>query len=152
MPRDEQVEFEQDRLGNRKARLDRLRAREGSVEGDEEGIVEITGGDTGNTVVVVDSPEHADRIHLTQVRLYGSAVTSGESATIYEVERDNQGSITSSTRRSVPLVATQDETTTYEYEGKEFEDDVAVESEFEGYVGVSFISDHDRSTETAEPQ
>lgn len=151
MSREENVNYKQDRLGNERKELDELRAQEGMVEGTEteDGITQVQTQDTGSLNLIYEKPEHANEAILSFIHAYNSLSTSGSTFSLYEVETDDNGSITSQTRRTVPLNVTQGSTRTIGYEGLPFEEDIAIESEFGGYVGVAVISDNDRSADEA---
>lgn len=148
MSREEEVNYEQDRLGNERKKLDKLRAQEGAkAGGGPDGIVEITSADTGNTVTVLAKPSHADAMNVVQIQAKNTNPQNGSNFSLYEGE-DISGSITSSTRRSVPINVQSGSTRIEEYKGLPFDKSIGINSEFEGWVGVSVISDHNPENET----
>lgn len=143
MGREETVEFEQDRLGNERRKLDQLRAQEGmtGADADDEGIEEIGSAETGTSLTVYSIPTHADQVMLDLIHAHNSAASSG-TFTIQELELDGNGNITGSTRRSVPINVAAGATRAIGYEGLPFENAIGVDSEFAGVVGFAVLSDH----------
>lgn len=150
MGRDEEVEFQQDRLGNERKKLDELRAVEGNVgsDSDDQGLVTVGSADTGSDVLLYSLPGHADRVILSKVQAYNSDVD--DTLTVKEVMLDSNGNIDSdsTTQRSVPLFFPANDTNSYDYEGQPITDDaIAVNSEFEGQVGASVVVDIEEASE-----
>lgn len=146
MPRDQKVDYEQDRLGNERRKLDQLRAQEGMEgEDDNNGIAAIGADDVGANVVLYELPEHADQIILTELHAYNSTTEDG-TYSLFEVEIDDQGAITSSVRRSVPIEVVGEATRINSYQGLPFEGHIAVTATFEGHVGAGVIADHKQSS------
>lgn len=149
MTRQEEEQFEQDRLGNSRRKLDTLRAQEGNVGGGDDGLLEFTtSAQTGTQRVLYSLPTHASQVIVTKLQAHNSQGTAG-SFYISEADLDGNGSITSTTRRSVNINVGSLETSTTEYEGKPFEKAIAVQSEFQGQIGVAVISDHHEEDEPA---
>lgn len=146
MSREGREQYEQDRLGNVRRKLDPLRAQEGMKGMDSgEGIAEFGTQDTGSLKVAYSLPTHADRAMITELHATNSTNTGGFYS-LWEVELDGSGSITSQTRRSVPIEVVSQATRINSYEGIPFEDHIAVESGFGGMVGVGLIADHEESS------
>ena len=143
MGRDEITEYEQDRLGNERKKLDQLRAQEGmsGADADDEGIEEIGSAETGTSLTVYSIPTHADQVMLDLIHAHNSAASAG-TFTVQEAELDGSGNIVSTTRRSVPINVAADATRAIGYEGLPFENAIAVESEFAGVIGFAVLSDH----------
>jgi hypothetical protein len=159
MSRDQEVPFEQDRLGNERRKLDTLRAREG-FEGvdDESGLVEIGSAetssaptDTSSIQIAYSLPTHTDQAILEEAHAYNGGSVSG-TYSIWELELDNTGSITTQTRRSVPVEVVSAATRINSMHGKPFEGAIGVSAEFEGFVAVGVIADHDQSSEPSTVQ
>jgi hypothetical protein len=146
MPRDENTQYEQDRLGNENRKLDTLRGQEGQQTGDS-GLTEIGSADTDSVNTLYTLPDHADRVFVTRAYGFNSVASGNNTFTLFDVELDSDGNITSSNRRSVPLTVGSASTDHYEYEGRAFENDIGVESEFEGWVGIGLVVDHDEESE-----
>lgn len=152
MGRDQEVQFEQDNLGNERRKLDTLRAQEGNSGADgTTGIVEITSADTGTTILLSDLSDHTDEAYVTDLDFYNQN-TAGGTATLFEVEANSNNSVTSSTRRSVPFTVGSASTAQYEYSGDSFEDDIGIQANFTGWVGVGFISDSKEFVESSTEQ
>lgn len=147
--REEEVQYEQDRLGNENRKLDELRAQEGMSAESEEGIVQFTSVDTGTVQIIQSKPTHADEMIVSLIHGYASVTTSGDTLSLYELDLDGSGDINSQTRRSVPIQVASGNTRSIGYEGVPFTGAIGVEAEFEGYVGVAFISDHKEYNEPA---
>lgn len=143
MGREEQTQYEQDRLGNERKKLDQLRAQEGmtGADADDEGIQRVTSTETGTSLTVYSIPTHADEAILDLIHAHNSASSSG-TFTVQELQLDGNGNVTGSTRRSVPIDVGSDATRTIDYEGLPFENAIGVSSEFEGVIGFAVISDH----------
>lgn len=141
MGRDEDVNYEQDRLGNERRKLDRLRAQEGMVDGDDQGITEITSTNTGTIQTLHSLPAHTDEAIVTELHAYNGDSVSG-TYSLYELTLDENGSIASSTRRSVPIDLATDATRINSYEGTPFTGAIGVSAEFQGWIGVGLLSDH----------
>lgn len=153
MVREQEVQFEQDRLGNERRKLDTLRAQEGMSgdTADDEGIATITTADTGTDVLVYSKPTHAQQYMLDLIHAHNSQNTKA-SFEILEAELDGAGNITSTTKRSVLIPVTSVTTRAVGYEGIPFENALAVNSEFAGEIGVAVIVDHEESHEPASEQ
>lgn len=148
MTREEEVQYEQDELGNERRKLDTLRAQEGmaGTTSDDSGIASIASGDVGSDVLILSKPTHADEMILDLIHAYNSQ--SSDTFRIKEATLDGSNSITSTTRRTVPIVVGSEETREIEYEGDTFDKAIAVESQFQGEIGVAVISDHKESSES----
>jgi len=150
MPRDSETQYEQDRLGNEKAKLDELRAQEGnSGLGTSDGIVNIGSADTGVYKTAYSIPTHASRVIAVQVWGFNSVGSGNNTFTLGEATLNGTGSIVSTTQRSVPIAVGSGSTRVETYKGLPFTKAIAVSSEFQGQVGVAVISDHDREDDTA---
>lgn len=148
MAREQEVQFEQDRVGNERRKLDTLRAREGMEGVDtDEGIAEITTVETGSIQTVYSLPTHAQGVILDELHAYNSQNTHG-TYSLYELDLDSSGSITGSKRRSVPIDVGTKSTRINSYLGMKFDKAIGVESEFGGYIGVGVYSDHEEYVET----
>lgn len=151
---DEYSQYERDRFGNSNPKLDQLRAQGGNAgaDDDDDGIVEIVGGDTGNDVVVYELPRHADQALLDLVSFHNNSGAAG-TFRILEATLDSDGNITSTTRRSVLINVADGATRVLGYEGKPFTGDaIAVNSGMTGEVGVAVIEDHKQYTEDSVEQ
>lgn len=151
MPHDRQEQFEQDRLGNVRRKLDEYRAREGNVGGGTDGIVTIAAGDAGTDVVVYDPPDHADETILLEVRVRdtsGGAITF----TVQEAELNDDGTVASTTQRSITQDVAANDTTVLEYIGEPFTDAVAVNASGACEAGVGVITDHEEASEPESEQ
>jgi hypothetical protein len=163
MPRNEQEEYEQDRLGNVYRKLDRVRAEDGYSE--DNGIITIntTAGavDTEATAteIVYDLPDDVQQAHLVEIVINNkSADDSGSDLsvdyTIQDSTLDSNGNIDTTTKRSVTDTVGTGSRDEVEYTGREFSDGAIVidaESEqpsagntatLEIEVGVSVYADH----------
>lgn len=146
-------QYEQDRLGNVRRKIDRLRAQEGNVGGsDDEGLVQIQSADAGSDVLLYSLPTHAQQAIVTQVWGFNSTPTNSDTMQLLEVDLDDSNSITSSTERSVPIQVNSGETRKEDYEGLPFDKAIGVNAEFSGQVGVALISDHHEEVEPASEQ
>lgn len=146
MTRQDQTQYEQDRLGNERRKLDTLRAQEGKVTSDS-GLTEIQSADTGSVQILHSAPSHSDQVILDQIRGFNSVGSGNNTMTMYGIQIDSNGNITSSERRSVPLVVGSGSTATYEYDGEPFQNSIGVSSEFQGWIGVGVYSDHEEQSE-----
>lgn len=151
MARDREEQFEQDNLGNVNRRLDQVRSLEG-MEGsddDDNGIVEIAGGDTGTDLIVYELPTHASRVYLSLIQLYNNSGGAGNYQ-IYDATLDDQGAVDTTTRRTVPINVADGATRSIGYEGVAFDQDaIVVNAAQTGFVGISVFVDHDQSDEPA---
>lgn len=152
-PRQEEVPYEQDRLGNERKKLDKLRAQEGMKgdTADDEGIVTIGTADTGTDILVYSKPTHAQQFMLDLIHAHNSQNTKA-SFEVLEAELDGAGNITSTTKRSVLIPVTSVTTRAVGYEGEPFTSALAVNSEFAGEIGVAVIADHHEENEPASEQ
>lgn len=147
MSREQEVQFEQDRLGNENRKLDTLRAAEGMAGAStEDGIVEIDSAVSGNVQVLYSFPTHVDRAFAQELHAYNSTGTAG-TYSLYEVTLDGAGSVASSERRSVPIHVASVSTRINSYLGLEFDRAIGVDADFEGFVGVGLVVDHDEENE-----
>lgn len=151
--RKETVEYEQDRLGNERKKIDTLRAQEGNEGLDtDEGIAEIGSAGTGSSQLLYSKPTHAQRVFVTQVWGFNSVGSGDNSFILEEATLDGSNSISSSKQRSVPIVVDSATTRVEEYEGMEFDGAISVNSEFQGQVGIAVVSDHEEYHEPASEQ
>lgn len=151
---DRYSQYERDRFGNSNPKLDQLRAQGGNsgADADNDGIVTIAGGDTGNDVVVYELPRHADQALLDLVSFHNNSGAAG-TFRILEATLDNAGNITDTTRRSVLINVANGATRVIGYEGEPFTGDaIAVNSGISGEVGVAVLEDHKQYTEEATQQ
>lgn len=144
MGRDEEVQFEQDRLGNERRKIDSLRAQEGMVgsSADDEGIEDIGSAGTGTVTTLYSLPAHADAVYVSLIHAFNSVGSGANTFTLYEVTLDSGGNITDQTQRSVPINVASGATRSIGYEGLEFNKAIGVSSEFQGQIGVAVKSDH----------
>lgn len=147
MVRDEEVQYEQDRLGNERKKLDTLRAQSGMVDGTEEGIVHVGSADTGSTLIAFSLPTNVDKAIVRTVEGFNSVGSGDNTMSLYSLSLDSNGNISSSQRRSVPIEVQSSNTRKHDYDGKPFTQAIGISAEFEGYVGVSIIADHEEDTE-----
>lgn len=151
MSREEEVQYEQDNQGNERKKLDTLRAQEGMDETAEEGLTEVVSADTGSDLLLYSLPTHADAAYVDEVHAWNSE-GSAANFSLFEAQLDGSGSITSTTRRSVPFVVDATDDVQISYSGEKFEDHIAVNSDFIGYVGVGVVVDHKEYNEPASEQ
>lgn len=148
MPRDEEVQYEQDRLGNERKKLDTLRAQEGNAGGFDngEGLARIQSADTGSAQSVYSAPTHADRVWLTRAWGYNSVGSGRNTFHLVEGEAHPNG-FSNTTRRSIDIEVNSSNTRPIDISGKEFTEDIGVVSEFEGQVGIEVIVSHRQENE-----
>jgi hypothetical protein len=156
MTREQNENFAQDRLGNVNRVLDDVRAQAGNdastdSNGNPEGLVDVAGGDTGSDLVVFAVPEGAASFNVEEISAYNSGGTE-DTFQILEAELDDDGNITSTTARSVPFNVGAGISRTISYEGREFAGAVAVNSNFEGTIGVGGKMDRPEELEPASEQ
>jgi len=163
MPRNEQEEYEQDRLGNVYRKLDRVRAEDGYDTDNGITTVSSTAGavDTKATAteIVYDLPDDVQQAHLVEIVINNSS--SDDSGTNLSVDYtmqdstlDSNGNIDTTTKRSVTDTVASDSRDKVEYTGREFSDgaiaiDVTTEAPSAGNtatldieVGVAVYADH----------
>lgn len=148
MSRDQEVQFEQDRLGNERRKLDVLRAQEGNAGGldNGEGLAHIGSAETGSAQTLYSSPTHANKVYITRVWGYNS-VGSGRN-TFHLVDGDaHSNGFSNTTRRTVDIEVASSNTRSEDINAKEFGNDVGVVSEFEGQIGLEIIVDHEQAQE-----
>lgn len=158
MAREEEVQYEQDNLGNERKKIDALRAQEG-MDAEPDGIVDIDAtenaaapAEASSAVLAYEKPTHADEVYLSLIHAYNSVSSGNDTFTIYEVELDSGGNITSRTQRSVPIHVQTQRTRSIGYEGIAFENSIAVSSEFQGQIGLGVKSDHKEYSEPESEQ
>lgn len=150
MTREQKENFAQDRLGNVNRELDPVRSISGMEEGD--GLVAIAAGDVGSQVVMMEIPDDAAGFSLMEIHAYNSTTSAG-TFQLHSATLDDTGTITSTTRRSVPFNVGSEVGRTISYSGKEFsEDAVVVVSQFEGEVGIGGNMDRPEELEPATEQ
>lgn len=151
MTRNEEVQYEQDNLGNERRKIDTLRAQEGMVGGDDadQGIENIGSAETGTVTTLYSLPTHADQVYLSMIQAFNSVGSGANTFSLYELNLDGSGNITGQTKRSVPINVASGATRTLGYEGMEFNKAIGVESEFQGQIGVAVLSDHEEYSEQA---
>lgn len=143
MTRNEEVPYEQDRLGNENRKLDRLRAQGGKVAGGTEGLRVLGSADTGIDLIVYSATADVDEAIVIQITAHNSAGAGGDFHLLEgDVDSNNAGQLSNTTRRSVDHQVDSNSTAIIEYEGKPFSKSVGVRSEFAGQVGVAVIEDH----------
>lgn len=149
MGREEQIQFEQDRLGNERKKLDQIRSLDGSDAGEENGgLVVISADQVGTEVIFYEPPKNVDEYYLSGLRAYNSG-DSGGTFHLLEAEVDDNGNINSSDRRTVDLDMATGVTRTFGYEGGAFEDAITIVANFEGQVSLSVHLDNKEHTEPA---
>lgn len=145
MSREREESYVMDRLGNLSREVGDLKGKDGMSRDD--GIVTVTGGDTGSPVVVKEIAPDARGEHLIKLE---AVETSGGAGSI-EIESavtDSGGNITSTTSRSVTIPLDANGFLQYEYDGREFSDDaIAVTSATTAEIGVATVVDHREETE-----
>lgn len=158
MGRTENETFKQDRQGNVRRDIDEVRGLDGMEEvdgdGDPNGIVEIvTGDDDGATdVILFHIPDDASGFHLEEVHAHNGSADPG-TFTVYTATLNDDGTVNTTTRRSVPLDVDAGATRTISYSGREFEDDaIVVNSNFTGFIGTGGYTDKPEEIEPASEQ
>lgn len=153
MSRDKTEEYQQDRLGNVRRKIDELRAKEGNNGLDSDnGLVNVGSADTGSVNLLYSAPTHASQVIVDQLSAFNSVGSGDNTFTLYEVELDGSNSITSSTQRSVPINVSSGSTSFTDYHGEPFSASIGVSSEFQGQIGVGVFSDHHEEEEPASEQ
>lgn len=153
MAREEEVQYEQDRLGNENRRLDDLRAQEGKNGlTNDDGLVEIGSADTGSSVLIYSKPTHAQQVIPIQLTAFNSVGSGTNTFVLEEATLDGSNNITSTTQRSVPIEVSSGETRIVDYHGLPADRALSVDSEFQGQIGVAVISDHQEEHEPASEQ
>lgn len=149
MTRDQEVQFEQDRLGNENRKLDELRAQGGKVGGGTEGLREIGSADTGTDLIVYSETAGVDEAIILQLTMHNSGPSGGNTLHLLEgdVDANNAGQLSNTTRRSVDYEVVSGNTRVVEYYGKPFSRSIGFSSEFAGQVAVGVVEDRDESTE-----
>lgn len=145
MPRDEEVQYEQDRFGNERRKLSELQAAEGQVA--DEGIEVIDSGETGSALAVLSSPTRADEIIVTEVWGFNSGPAADNTFHLIEGEPDGNGFLSNTTRRSVDIVVGSEETRREPYSGRPFTASIGVVSDFAGQVAVGVAFVHKESSD-----
>lgn len=137
MTRDQNERFEQDRLGNVNRRLDDVRAQGGMS--DSNGLVDVT--QDGSNLILYEIPEDVSQVNIDEVHAH-NGLTSDGTFNIHSATLDADGNIATTTRRSVPLDVTAENTRIHSYTGEEFsEDAIVVSADFDGTIGVGVYVD-----------
>lgn len=145
MSRNENENFSQDRLGNSNRELDSIRGQDGMDAGGDSpsGLLEVTtGDDDGATdLVVLELPDDAEGFHLDELHAHNN--TGGpETFSVFSATLNDDGTVDTTTRRSVPMNVAAGVARTISYSGKEFnEDAIVVTSNFTGHIGVGGYMD-----------
>lgn len=150
MSRNEVEQYEQDRLGNVRRKLDELRASTGQVAGQEEGLV-IVDGNTGTDLIAYSETADVDEAILLDIVAHNSAPSGDNTFHIVtgDIDSNNDGQLSNTTRRSVDYVVDGSIfTKSFEYRGKPFTQSIGVNSEFEGQVAVGVVEAREEETET----
>ena len=133
-------EYKPDRLGNLSREPSDIKAQDGMSRDD--GIIDVSGGDTGSPVVVKQIAPDAKGEHLLKLEAVETSGGAG-SIIVQSATTDSGGSITDTTDRSVEIPLDSNEFLEYEYKGKEFsEDAIAVTVSTTTQVGVATVVDH----------
>jgi len=141
--------YQQDRLGNTNRELDQLRSQDGmeGADADDDGIIEVTAGDTGNNLVVYEIPDGVSQVILDLIHAHNNSGGSG-TFRILEATLDNNGNIGTTTRRSVLVNVADGATRALGYEGKPFQEDaIVVNSSFSGEFGFAVLADSKQEDE-----
>lgn len=150
MTRREIETYTQDRQGNVRRELDERRAREGGVDGDNDGYIDIAGGDTGTDLVAYELPDHADQVHLEQVMTRADDGTGGGTVTILSATLTDDGAVDTTTQRGVPLDMAAAATDAHEIVTAPFtEDAIVVNASVASEVSLGVIADHFEESEPA---
>lgn len=150
MTREEVEQYEQDRLGNVRRKLDELRAQGGQVASNREGFVEVKSNRTGTDVIVYSQTAGVDEAIILEIVAHNSAPSGSNTIHLVEgpTDANNAGQISNSTRRSVDyVVEASDHTKRIEYHGKEFTENIGVNAEFAGQVAVGVVEVREEETE-----
>lgn len=145
MSRNETENFSQDRLGNSNRELDSIRGQDGMEEdaNTPSGLIEVTtGDDDGATdLTVLELPDDAEGFHLEELHAH-NGTGAAENFSVFSATLADDGTVDTTTRRSVPMNVAAGVTRTISYSGKEFnEDAIVVTSNFTGYIGVGGYMD-----------
>lgn len=153
MTREQTEQFEQDRHGNVRRSLDEHRARDGNGGMDgENGIVSVAAGDSGTTQTVFVIPDDASQAILETITLYNNTANAA-TFHVEEATLNDDGSVDTSTRRSVTRTLAADDERDLEYTGRPFtEDAIAINVSEAAEVGVGVILDHYEEEEPAAVQ
>jgi hypothetical protein len=146
MTRDQIENFQQDRQGNVEREIDPVRGQDGmdastNDNGNPQGLLNIAAGDTGTDQILYELPDDADSVHIEEMHLHNSSSSDG-SMTILEATLADDGTIDSTTERTVPFNVGTGVSRTIPYTGREISGDaIAVNSDSEGWVGVGIYTD-----------
>lgn len=145
MSRHREESYTLDRVGNLSREVDDVKGQDGMSE--DNGLVTITGGDTGSPVVVKELAVDARAENIIKVEAVETSGGAG-SITIHSATTDSGGSITDTTDRSVTIPLDANGYLDYDYKGKEFsEDAIAVTSATTAEIGVATIVDNREDVE-----
>lgn len=136
MPRDEQVEYGKDHLGNEVPSFEETLSLDG-MEVDD-GLVQVQGGDTGTDLVAIEIPDDVQGLHVVAIHAYNG---SGGDGTFHlkTSDLDNNGDPTNTTRRSIPIPVVDGSARFVGFDGKQFDDEaVVINSEFSGWIGLAY--------------
>lgn len=150
----EQVErYLQDKLGNVRRELDDHRAQAGnSGLNDNNGIADVAAGDTGTTQVVYEIPDDIQQAILQDIHIFNETANAA-TFHIEEATLNDDGTVDTSTRRSVTYNLSANGDRTIDYTGDPFtEDAIAVDVTEAAEVGVGVILDHHEEFEPASVQ
>lgn len=148
MSREQEVQYEQDRLGNERRKIDTLRAQEGNAGGFDngEGLAHIGSAETGSAQTLYSSPTHADNVYIT--RVWGFNTVGSGNNTFHLVDGNAHGNgFSNTTRRTIDIEVASSNTRSEPINAKEFTNDVGVVSEFEGQIGLEVVVDHKEQNE-----
>lgn len=158
MTREQNENFSQDRLGNVNRELDDVRGQDGmdatTTDGNPNGILEVTtGDDDGATdLIIMEIPDGASGFNLDEIHAFNSS-SAEANFSIFTATLNDDGTIDTTTRRSVPYNVAASTGRTISYVGKEFGDDaIVVQSNFTGHIGLGGYMDRPEELEPASEQ
>lgn len=153
--REQREQFEQDRLGNVRRRLDEIRGQTGNhaetdSNSDPQGLENIAGGETGSDQILMRIPDTARAFHLTRIHAHNSG-SSEDTFVIKEATLTSGGAVDTSTDRTVPINVAASKTRFIDYGGEEFDqnnvDAIVVNSNFAGDIGIEGYMDRPEEEE-----
>lgn len=150
MTRKEVEQYAQDHLGNVRRTLDERRAREGGVDGDNDGYADIAAADTGTNIVAYEIPDHANQVHLEQILARADGGTGGGLVTIFSATLNDDGTVNTATQRGVPLDVAEVATDAHELVTAPFtEDAIVVNASVASQISLGVLVDHFEESEPA---
>lgn len=146
--REQEEKFQQDRLGNVRRELDPIRGQDGK-ELNRGGLVEVADGEQNTMHVILEIDDEMGAVNVEELTAHNASTAAG-TYQLYSATLNDDGTINTTSARSVGIAVGGGVTRPMGYTGRPFNQDaIVVEPTFFGEIGIGFYPHNPEEVEPA---